>query len=243
MNNCKNVKKIIIFGLIVMLFGNITSYAAETPEVEKERGGFKVYSESFPDAYILIKEKNSNSKVRSNENTFGIVEAVVFVEERWECISGKNVVVESRLLSKDEVDKIGMENFESLSENVESRGQISREKLTISFDGTYSLIGSGVVVSLKGSATWSAPGYIYNASTDPAIGDDFLGIVWSGGHEATNSTCVATWDSGRITNAFLSKAVPNAGRVFSFEEYIKAGSPYAEYIKKIDITTTLKKIL
>jgi len=42
------------------------------------------------------------------------VTATVFVEETYEIGDGKIIITNSRLLPKDEVEAIGIENFESL---------------------------------------------------------------------------------------------------------------------------------
>ncbi len=206
----------------------------------------RVYSTEYPDAFIIV-TSNTNKKDSFSYDSLGrdnkldnCVTATVFVEETYKNVNGEDIITSSRLLSKDEVDLYGAENFEKINSVQAKKSSSSKKgKLTITFNGSYSKKGKGITASLKGNAKWSGVGGI--AENRPAVGDDFIGISWAGGFEASNSKCtVTTYPSSQIT-ATLTKSDANAGRVYSFKEYINAGGKYTIYASNIDISTKLSK--
>ena len=62
----------------------------------------EVWSEEYPDAYIITEHVENNNTLfsRSNKQKEDEVEATVFVEENYKYINGERIVTESRLLSK-----------------------------------------------------------------------------------------------------------------------------------------------
>lgn len=215
-----------------------TCYAAEKDEGENTN--FTVYSPQFPEAYIVTEESAQNGDFAGNSQTdLGSITATVFVEEKYSYVNGQRVVTDSKLLSKDEVEAIGEENFGTLKSSAGSAN--SRGKLKITFSGTHSYVGKGVSCNLKGNASWSGFSTVYDSSKNPAVGKDFFGVAWAGGFSASNSTCTATWNLGGSQNVYLSEAVPNAGRVYEFDEFANAAGKYMIYVKDVNLSTTLSK--
>ena len=203
----------------------------------------EVWSEEYPDAYIITEHVENNNTLfsRSNKQKEDEVEATVFVEENYKYINGERIVTESRLLSKNEVEEIGIDNFDDINNNISSRSSNSRGKLKISFKGIYTKKGKGISATLTGNAKWSGLGSNVTASSSPAAGNDYIGIAWAGGYQASNSACTATWNNGSARTVYLSEATPNAGREYEFGEYGNAAGKYQIYVNNVNIKTTLKK--
>ena len=105
-----NMRKIISILLSILLIVTInqTNVLAEDNVIPKDSKGieYQVYSPEFPDAYIIINEKPrkmraSTFNVLSNSTTLNEVTATVFVEEEYDVVDGENVIIKSKLLSKD----------------------------------------------------------------------------------------------------------------------------------------------
>lgn len=206
-----------------------------------------VYSEEFPEAYIITEPTNKANQILMNDQ-IDLVTATVFVEEIYSYQNGKPIVVNSRLLSKNEVDRIGIENFENLDTMPSPIASATnrRGKLTITFSGKsteYTPINS-VKVVLDANAKWSGFDFIYNAETHPAVGKDFMGITWSGGFRHSDHSISATANLGfgqsMNQSVYLSDAVSNAGSVWEFDEYIYAGND-SYYVNNVDLSMTLWK--
>ena len=93
---------------------SVTAFASETDNTSVR----SVYSPEFPDAYIIT-ETNSEPvgySIDSTEIQPATVTATVFVEESYAVDrNGEVYVSDSRLLSKEEVDDIGIDNFDNLN--------------------------------------------------------------------------------------------------------------------------------
>lgn len=131
----KHFKKLVSVALsAVMVMGmSVTAFASETDNTSV-RG---VYSPEFPDAYIIT-ETNSEPvgySLDSTEIQPATVTATVFVEESYAVDrNGEVYVSDSRLLSKEEVDDIGIDNFDNLNTLATPRAaKSSYGKLTLTF--------------------------------------------------------------------------------------------------------------
>lgn len=129
----KYFKKLVSVALsAVMAMGmSVTAFASETDNTSV-RG---VYSPEFPDAYIIT-ETNSEPvgySIDSTEIQPATVTATVFVEESYAVDrNGEVYVSDSRLLSKEEVDDIGIDNFDNLNTLATPRAaKNSYRKLTL----------------------------------------------------------------------------------------------------------------
>lgn len=73
-------------------------------------------------------------------------------------VNNELIITDSRLLSKDEVMAIGVDNFAPLSEVPMPRAAtITRGRLTITFSGVYNT-SNGVSCNLTGTAHWDDSG-------------------------------------------------------------------------------------
>jgi hypothetical protein len=237
----KKIMSLIMAG--VFLVGTIPVMASEKDENRI------VYSEEFPDAYIIVNEINPNTNTLSETQE---VSATAFVEETYMIDSNDNIVVlESRLLSEEEVNEIGIEQFgdigqsrqDAIIEAKQTRAAVqSRGKLTITFSGNYSISGNSVTCNLAGNASWSGGYVVLMGETTPAPGDDFIGIVWSGGFTLSSSSKTPGIDNWPI---YMADSEPNAGIVWGFEEFV--GDPTglivgpSLYLPRIDVNATLHK--
>lgn len=233
-------RKLALF-LVLILSMSAVSFAGDRPNNALE---YSVTSPEFPNAYIIMNTPRSSNISTSNLDSgdLGTVTATVFVEEQYGTKNGKVVVTESRLLSKKEVDKIGVQNFQALDSQVSAKSATNaRGKLTITFSGSYVKSGNSVSCKLAGNATWTGFNFLYNSKDNPAVGEDFIGFAWAGGFSAPTSSASATWNGGGAQNIYLAEAVPNAGRVWEFNEYANVAGKYAIYVNKVNVNATLSK--
>lgn len=245
----KKIKELLSLALTgVFVFGaTLPALASEktTPKFANNCSEISIYSEEFPDAYIVTttnNNKKTNSLSRtSNTTDLGTITATVFVEENYDLVDGKLEVTDSRLLSKKEVESIGEKNFENLNQKVSPAAATNQKgKLTITFSGNTSPSGNGIICNLSGIAKWDGFNFIVDSEKNPSAGSDYCGFVWSGGFTASNSTASAVLDNGGKQNVYLSESTPNAGRVWSFDEYYAINS-YKYYVKTATFGTKLTK--
>lgn len=187
------------------------------------------------------------------EKLVGLVTATAFVEQDYAKINKNGVeelvITSSRLLSKEEVDSIGIENFSSnnISESLNYSDYVtgSKEKLSLTFAVTeinYQNFDSAYV--LTGTASWSGMNFLpyLNGDTYPAYGDDFLGFTWGGEFDYGNYGATATLDPVGETTISLFDAEPNTALVWSWLELQyypqEIGWTYLDYAS---ITTRLQK--
>ena len=211
-----------------------------------------VYSPDFPDAYIIQNEANEEVKSSSTKS----VSATVFVEEEYGLDrNGEPVTISSKLLSESEVRAIGIDNFGTIEDAREKavnkalqtgRSSSARGTLDLFFWGIYSTSGNSVSCDLSGSASWSAGPGLFNGSTNPADGSDYMGVVWSGGFECSNSSIDSTSSIPIYEPPVLNMcaAKPNAGRVWEFTEAwaeSMMGQGVSVYLTNIDVDVTITK--
>ncbi|KAE9627517.1 hypothetical protein [Defluviitalea raffinosedens] len=139
---------------------------------------------------------------------------------------------------------IGVKNFEPLENQRSVRATSAgstRGTLTITFNGSYQRVGNGVKANVTGNASWSGFDFLYNSKNNPAVGEDFIGVAWSGGFTSPSSSCTATWNLGGSQTVYLSEAIANAGRVWEFEEFRDVAGKYMIYVDNVDINMELSK--
>lgn len=193
----------------------------------------EVYSEEYPEAYIVVDMPlDVSRRIKQGETVeLGNVKATVFVEE-----DGNG----SRLLSKEEVDEYGIENFQAIRYNPLTRGASnSKGTLTITLSGTYSYINNskGVKCDVSAGAKWSGYNFITNNSLNPAVGEDFLGLTWGGEFNLTDSSASGKLTNGASVKVYAADGVPNCGQVYSFDERNYQGA----YLKNLSATFNLRK--
>lgn len=202
---------------------------------------FVVSCPSFPDAYIITESSLPSQNSRGQTGSLGSVSATVFLEEQYDVIDGELVVTSSRLLSEQEVLDIGIENFDNFTVPQNARAATnSRGKLTITFAGTYSYVGNGVSCNLTGTADWASSGLFDPAANIPAIGEDYIGVTWSGGFSSTNYSISGTNHLGSALTIYESDSLPNSGRVWSFNDLLML-SKYNVVARHIDLNMVIQK--
>lgn len=235
------MKKIsaLFLAAVMMLTVPITGYATEG--TEQTVPTFTVSAPTFPDAYIITETTYPTQNFDGTGGSLGSISATVFVEETYGVVDGELTVVESRLLSEEEVLEIGIDNFENHSETSAPRGASnSRSKLTITFAGTYSYVGNGVSCDLVGSADWATADLFDTGEDIPATGEDFIGVTWSGGFTSTDYAISGTDHQGGSLTIYESDSVANGGRVWSFADYVQT-SFYNLIADHIDLDMTITK--
>ncbi len=233
----------------------ISAYENESP--------FEFYSAEFQDAYILTDSRSLNSynkcnvlnsrffngyfnKSDTSKNGF-IATATVFVEETYETIDGERIVKSSRLLNKDEVEEIGVDNFDNTEDRNSDwpyeEAEESKKNSTLTI-GLLCVETSRTATSSQyeviGAAEWDGFLVLNAGSLEPAVGEDFFGLCWFGDFTSTNYGCTVVYDGFRTINGTLAAATPNAGRVWSFEELIDFDA-IKYYASPIHVYTTLTK--
>lgn len=194
---------------------------------------------------IIDNPELRNTLITNKGQIARIVSATVFVEEEYKVVGDDVVITNSRLLSQEEVEAIGISNFTDLaSQKVEISPQSvagnSRGKLSITFTcNTLSDSNYAAKYQLKGKASWSGFDTVYNSTNNPAVGEDFFGFAWGGDLTSTSPSASATWNGGGSQSIYMSDAAANAGTVWSFEEF--RGGAYMIYVSPANIGLTIQK--
>lgn len=184
---------------------------------------------SNPNIQIPIHDPNSLYNVLTNSSEIlGIVNVTVFCEEKYTTtnINGisQTTVTSSRLLSEDEVLKIGVENFDNSLHprfDISDSDSTSRGKLDISFVVTkLSLSGYAGSYDLLATANWSGMNIFpaLNGENSPAYGEDFICLSWGGAFDYYYYFAHADSSAFDETDIYLSDATPNGGMAWSFLE-------------------------
>lgn len=213
--------------------GNEITINNTTPE---EQNDIRKIIEDNPELKTILSE--------DSKSLGQIITATVFVEEEHAVIDGKLMTTSSRLLSKSEVEAIGIENFESLgNQNLPSSKAAtnSRGKLTITFSGSGSHSQTASQYTVSAKARWDGFNFLYSATNNPAVGEDFFGLAWGGGFTYRNVSYNAKWNNGGTQSIYLSDAVPNAGLVCSFYEYRNVSGKYNIYVSEANLSANLYK--
>lgn len=230
-------KKFLCLMMSTFMTLSISTAVNATGVTPVENQQLEFYSEEFPDAYIVAETKNDLGRSRTsnksgNKVELGEISATVFVEE------DENG---SRLLSKEEVEEYGIENFQDLNNKPLSRGTATNSKgtLTITLSGSYGSYnsGKGIQCDINAGAKWSGYNFIVNNSSNPAIGEDYLGLTWGGGFNSGSISATAKLSNGANQTIYLADAVPNSGTVYSFDERTYNGT----YLKNLSAKYKLKK--
>ena len=225
----------IILSAVMILSMSIPVFAAETPNTH-----FEISSLAFPDAYIITETTPSTVAFDGSSGSLGSISATVFVEETYDMVNNELIITDSRLLSKDEVMAIGVDNFAPLSEVPMPRAAtITRGRLTITFSGVYNT-SNGVSCNLTGTAHWDDSGLHTEGENYCATGEDFIGVTWSGSFTAKSHSISGKNQLGGALTIYNSDSTPNAGRVWSFKDS-NPTSKYTLYAKDINLNVNISK--
>ena len=241
MSNRKSLTSVLLAAVMAM-GPAVPAFAEECPEKQ-----FTVYSPVFPNAYILVEQTKNGTEninaIQAADATTSIT-ATVFVEEKWDIIDGEWVIIDSKLLSEEEVCAIGLENFENLytvSAPTAANPDVTiRGKLTLRLGGTHEESGSSATVHLSGRASWS--GFDVSGKDEgPAVGADYMCFTWGGGFLIDGTPYTnAISSQGKKIEMHPATATANAGEAWSFNEHIQ-GTYKNDYAKQVDINMNLKK--
>lgn len=184
---------------------------------------------------------DNRASLNNESKQLDTITATVFVEETLATDKNEDIYVSnSRLLSKDEVENIGIDNFSNINTMSTSRAaKRTYGKLTLTFSSSQSISGKSVSCKLNGNANWDF-GAFTSSEKNPAIGKDFMGITWSGLFTTNSSSCSATDLTGKVTYPTMVDSIANGGRVWSFEESLFEDH-FANYNKNINATINIKK--
>lgn len=244
----KHFKKLVSLALTaVMVMGmSTTTFAKESNNISNDtvtKTNNIIYSPEFPDAYIVTETSPApnNYSLNNESKQLDTITATVFVEETLATDKNEDIYVSnSRLLSKDEVENIGIDNFSNINTMSTSRAaKRTYGKLTLTFSGSQSISVKSVSCKLNGNANWDF-GAFTSSEKNPAIGKDFMGITWSGLFTTNSSSCSATDLTGKVTYPTMVDSIANGGRVWSFEESLFEDH-FANYNKNINATINIKK--
>jgi len=233
------MKKVISLLIVLAIVFSLTTsvFAVEANNTTT----FAVSSPSFPDAYIITDTTMATQNYSGLSGSLGSISATVFIEERYDVVDGELTVVDSRLLSEEEVLSIGIENFDEYVVPTNARAATnSRGRLTITFAGTYSYVGKGVSCKLVGTADWGTGGIFDSGENVPAMGEDFIGVTWSGGFSSSSHSISGTNHLGGALKIYESDSLPNSGRVWSFSDLLIL-SKYNISARHIDLNMTITK--
>lgn len=199
----------------------------------------------------LVHAVSQNTKIQSliNDDTKDIAlvaSATVFVSETYETIDDELVITSSRLLTKEEVDAIGEDNFNvrktSTNRDIPLTGnENNKGKLTIvilCYENYRTNTSSQYF--LVGVAIWDGFYILPFDSRQPANGEDFIGFIWGGNFSPSDTQCNVRNTLGTTTDGTLVCAVPNIARAWSFNELLPAGD-MDYFADQIDIGATLTK--
>ena len=131
-------------------------------------------SEAFPQAYIEI-ENGTTLMARDGTTHLSGASVTVYYEEHYKYDSQGNLfITDSRLLSEDEVNAIGKENFDEGAPSLTREVSNTRGKLTIRMDGSYSTSGNSLTAFFSAMGNWSGTGS--DPSACPSSGADVAGF-------------------------------------------------------------------
>lgn len=202
---------------------------AETPDstVTVEDLSVTAFSDAFPDAYI---ETNYVPRINAAElgNTddektlIGYATATVYVEETLsQAQDGQVFVKDSRLLSKEEVDRIGKDNLQTQADSLPRIGIVGgdtteRGKLNLTFTVMSYNSPNRYQLSLVGN--WEGLGWIAAGDTNhPAVGKDVIGFSWGGDFDMSGYG-YDFLDTYGIRRTGYANYSPNQGIAWTFDE-------------------------
>lgn len=172
----------------------------------------------------------------------GTISATVFVEETYGYVDGKLAVINSRLLFREEVEAVGVDNFDDINSLAVPQAATNKKgKLTLTFSGTYSTSGNSVSCDLSGNAHWSGWDTLGGNSNMPAAGEDYIGVTWAGEFSEKTKKASGTANNGSAITVRSVDSSANSGRVWAFDDLIY-GNKINYYAQDINLAMTLSKV-
>jgi len=178
--------------------------------------GITAKSDAFPNAYI---EVENGTTVAARDGTVQLQNATVTVyyEQTYgKDAEGNTIITDSRLLTEEEVNAIGKENFETGMPSLTREVSNEKGKLQIRMDGSYSLSGNSLSSFFSAMGNWSGAGL--PASDYPAAGDDVAGFSWGGNLSSSNFSARGEYNDNSSATVTYGTGSPNAARAWYFSE-------------------------
>lgn len=240
------MRKIIclILGLIIVLNVGASSLVnAKTNDKkndnEKQYKEEKVISDDAEIKEYLEKHPKLKEKVSMEVDKGAGLESIysvrVYVSEETEQINGENVVKESHIMSKDEVEKMKKDSIVSTSTLQSGGAKYYLDITLVRFNmGSYKY-------TIDGHAEWASLGM--SSEKYPAIGEDVIALTWGGDGElkATSKGAAGKYAiSNQDVNFNLSKSDYQKGYAWNFKESIPIGF-HQDFAKWITCTVNLQK--
>ena len=191
-------------------------------------------SEAFPQAYIEI-ENGTTLMARDGTTHLSGASVTVYYEEHYKYDSQGNLfITDSRLLSEDEVNAIGKENFDEGAPSLTREVSNTRGKLTIRMDGSYSTSGNSLTAFFSAMGNWSGTGS--DPSACPSSGADVAGFHW-GGNISTGET-TARGEYGDNSSATVTLAGGTSNEAIAW--YVTEKEAF-KYIKNVFFNLNMSK--
>ena len=216
----KIFKKTLVLCIIVLLTATNSLTSLAQSRIQPD-----VYSPEFPNAYI----ETGNIMTSADGDT--TVTATVYVKEVYQEIDGKQICIDSTLLSKSEVQNIGKENFKNAQitrSSIYPGTSEVKEQLTLRL--TIPSQASQNERDLRIYASWNGGSGKYG----PAPGDDFVGFIWGGEFDYYAESISGLNATKNPMIFYKADHEPNAGMVWGFKE----AAPFMDYLNAF---ITLKK--
>lgn len=193
--------------VLVMTINFIPVKASSAQNIE-------IMSNEYPNAYFESEIVPVYQMSPYKSKLIYTINATVYVEEDGN---------ESRLLSEDEVLKIGKENFSSFSAVGDDQ---TKKKLELGLN-VFQDDEAGKKYTLKSYANWGTVDP--DASTGPSVGEDLLGFAWGGEFDFKDQYITGGYLDGNNTNVTYTPAahIPNVAYVWSYDELLKINREFA----------------
>lgn len=191
-------------------------------------------SEAFPQAYIEI-ENGTTLMARDGTTHLNGASVTVYYEEHYKYDSQGNLhITDSRLLSEDEVNAIGKENFDEGAPSLTREVSNARGKLTIRMDGSYSTSGNSLSAFFSAMGNWSGTGL--DPSICPADGADVAGFHWGGNLSTGQTSARGEYGDNSSAPVYSAGGTPNTAIAWYFTE-----TSNLKYIKNVFFNLNLSK--
>lgn len=197
-----------------------------------------VYSPENPEAYFEIEKVCDNMRAITDEESYNIT---VYVEDKYDYINGVLTCISSELLSEEEVNEIGKENFESNIDSIMPRGSTTTHgKCTINIVKQNLGNISAPSYRLVANATWSGAASLLNAENTPAVDYDFVGFSWGGNHDYRNGSITVVDSVAGNRSYSQTFTSPNKSIAWKFYEGRSSQDDF-DYAKQINCSIDIFK--
>jgi len=230
----KNKKKVsmVVSFILAISFMSTSSFAINQNSYNAVMENNEPYtinlkSKEFPNAYIEQKVISSNEKER-------VIQVETYVEDHYDYSNNKKICKQSKLLSKNEVDRIGKNSFlnentkaliipsvkSSITSGVNHAPTVSRYKLTLTFVVSVIQSSDKTTYCLQGTALWN--GGSISGELGPAVGEDYIGFAWGGNFSLSSTSITGKSGNNSVPSStfYPCSSSPNIGYAWGFNEIL-----------------------